>query len=314
MLVCHPDSGFHPAARSSVLVAAAAWDYWITVTDEIWMGRAEVRPLEGSDPEYVAATYLVVALFVYAESREAFDTALAASLEENRLELVDVQRVGPLNEMLDVNPDLLEPALETARTREPTLLVGLSYESEGDVDEDVELLRAAVKSGELVGFRMVGGEGRTAGFVVALSGTCALVNIVDYDMVALDGYVAVRFDCVIDAEVDRESFVPRALALRGDHPRNPAIPLDDHRTIFGALQERFALVGIVEDPVEGRFIGRIATLNDDAITVIGVSRSAQWVGEHQHQYKDIAAIEFGRIYHETLASFVIAADVDVDGE
>ena len=80
-----------------------------------------------------------------------------------------------------------------------------------------------------------GGAGRDhdyVGFAVNVGETWAVVNVIDNEFVAFDGYLAVRSDSFIDVEVvtEEDTFVLAALELRAELPSDPVLPLGDHRS------------------------------------------------------------------------------------
>jgi len=272
--------------------------------EDIWLGRGEVRALPAADAELVEQGDVPVNVFVQAQSREEFDVAFRAVLDEQRLELVDLWSCGPLAEMLDIDEDVLDVLLLVGRDGPPQFVVFLSDEPEDAEDEDVELVRAAIGDGVGVNFRLVGDGDWVYGFPVAIGEEWALFHLVDRSAVALDGYAAIRLDELIDAETltEDEDFVLRELARRGERPHDPSLPLDDHRSLLDAIAERYPLVMLFDEQRDGRrYIGRIDALTDDAVTVLGANVAGAWTTEHVHEYRGIVRIDFGQVYDQTLA-------------
>lgn len=273
---------------------------------EIWMGRGEVRPLPGADPELADATWASALVLAYASSREGFERVLEATLEDDRLELVELEEVGPIGEMWNVG-EHIRRALETAETGAPSLWVVHSHVPEDAEDEDEAALRAATAAGDPVRFRRLGGDSYYLGYAVAVSERWGLVNLIERDSVRLDGYAAVRFERVIDVEVlsDSDTFLMRALAQRGERPQDPVVPLDGHKSLLGELSHRYPLVSLGDETMPGVVgIGEIAALGDDRVTLRGVNTLAEWTGEHEHLFENIEMVLFGREYEKALASVV----------
>jgi hypothetical protein len=165
-----------------------------------WMGRGEVRSLEGGDPELANATWISACVFAIATTSGGFERAMKAALADRHLELVSLDAAGPLNEMIDVE-DALACAFQTAEPGEPTVLTDFTDEAPGAKDADAMTMRAAAESGEAVDFRHLGRDSFSQGFVIDANETWALINIIDFGVVAFDGYTAIRIDCLIHAEI-----------------------------------------------------------------------------------------------------------------
>jgi hypothetical protein len=269
------------------------------------MGRASLRALEGAAPELAKATCIWAVIFAYASSRDEFERELRRVVRESEAELVDLEDAGPVHEMLDVDEEKMRRALETAETGDPTVHFYLSDEPADAVDEDWAVIREAAASGDAVEHRLLGSDHFWEGFVVSVGETWAIVNVVNPVFVAFDGYEAVRFDSVMDADVitEEDTFVLAALERRGEQPSDPGLPLDDHRSLLAALASRYPLVALKD--ATGRdetlAVGRILSIGDDAVTLRRVDPAGQWTGEHVHAYKNIVAIRFGSAYNESLA-------------
>jgi hypothetical protein len=272
------------------------------------MGRCEVRARKGASPELRKATWIGAVVFAYAKSHKQFENAVKATLADAHLELVDLQDAGPAHELLDLDEDKFASAVETAETGTATLTLYTTDEPLDAVDEDSETIRTAAASGEAVQFRLIGGDYYHFGFVVEVRDTWALINKIDRNIVTFDGYVAVPFDRIFDAEIiddTHRTFVTRALRHRGEEPRNPQVPLDGHRTLLTELSKRYPLVSLrmSRDP-RNVYIGRITTIEEDRVTLRGVDAAGEWTGEHEHAYKEIEMILFATAYQAALASIL----------
>jgi hypothetical protein len=273
----------------------------------IWMGRGEVRPLEGAHPDLANATWAWASVFAWAATAEDFDRAFRMALGEEHLELVDLEDFGPLNEMLEIS-DELAGAFETAESGEATVITNWTDEPSDADDPDAITLRAAAESGGPVQYRLLGHDRYSVGFVVDASENWVLAHLIDRDVAGLDGYAAVRFEGLNDADVvdtDRD-FIFRVLEHRGEGPIDPGVPLEDHRSILGAVEARYPLVALGDsrrNPGEVA-IGRITKVGKDAVTLRGVNTAGRWTKEHEHPYSTIERIEFGRRYYDALASIL----------
>ncbi len=275
------------------------------------MGRGEVRPREGGDPELANATSAFAVVFAYATSADGFQGAFEAALADNHLELVSLDASGPLNEMMDID-DHLACAFETAESGEPTVFTHYTDEPLDAEDVDAITLRTAAESGEPVQYRVLGEDGFDSGFAIDANETWALIQRIHNGVVTFDGYRAIRIDCLADADIIAadDDFVLPALERRGERPSDPGVPLDDHRSILASVSERYQLVSLVDATRGNAYevaIGRIANVGKNAVTLRGVDTKGAWTGEHKHLYENIEQIWFGRPYEAALAS-VLPAD------
>ena len=268
------------------------------------MGRAVLRALEGADQELLDATLIVGVVLVFASSPDEFELELSKVLRDSNLELVELEDAGPLHEMLDVDQYKLDVALETATSGDPALILHTSDEPDDAEDPEWNAIREAVATGDAVQFRELGSDAWKLGFAVDAGDTWALINLVNDTSVTFDGYIAVRFDCFMEVEVmnETDTFMLTALDRRGDRPRDPQLPLDDHRSLLGALGDRYPLVSLSDARTQGRgwTIGRIIEVGDRDVTIKRVNTLGEWDVEHTQPYKHIEAISFGSAYNESL--------------
>jgi len=272
------------------------------------MGRAVLDALKGADADLAQATLIIGVVFLYASSPEEFELEMRNVLRRSSLELVELEEAGPLYEMLDVDEDKLTAALETAKSGDPTLLIHFSDEPTDAVDPEWTTFREAAEAGDAVQFRRLGSDSWELGFAVDVGETWALINLVDESFVAFDGYMAVRFDCLMGVErvSETDTFMLSALDRRGDRPHNPQLPLDDHRSFLAALAPRYPLVSLSDATARDRgwAIGRIIEVGDEAVTIKGVNTVGEWTGEHIHPYAHIEAVSFANAYNESLGGVV----------
>jgi hypothetical protein len=275
--------------------------------DEIWMGRAEVRPLEGADPELRDATYLAMVMIAYSSSREAFEALFFEFLAEQHLQLIELEEVGTIVEVWNLDDKFLR-AIETAESGDPSIIFYQSNEPE-DEDPDMDTVRAAAGSGNAVQFRLIGDDGYYFGFPVEVNDAWALFHVIDSDMVALDGWAAVRADCLIEAEVfeEADTFMLQAIERRGERPLNPEVPLDGHEPMLAALSGRYPLVALRDSNISGAVaVGAVIRAGTDEVTLRGVNTSGEWTSNKQHLYKNVELIRFGSAYLSALASILPA--------
>ena len=96
------------------------------------------------------------------------------------------------------------------------------------------------------------------------------------------------------------------------HARPPDVDLDDTRSLLQTAQRAFPLLTIqTEQHHPGAcYIGRIASLDDDAVLLHLVSPAGEWDEEDEYPYESITRIGFGGRYEAALA---LAAGPDPAG-
>ena len=278
----------------------------------IWAARAEVRISDDSPYEEVESGFPgpgpgYVNAFAPAESQERFQELFEAWLASENIELIHLEALQPLHDILDVDEDSMDAAIECARLGD---LAAVFYVPEDpaawDEDPDVDLLRASAGRPDLVWYRYVAGDDWELGFVISTSDEWVLIHAVDQARIVLDGHTFSRLDEIIDARVaeDSDFFARRSLALEGEAPVALAVALDNHRAIFAGVCERFPLVRLTLKNDDDDRVGLITHVGPNSVTIEGVSRAAEWVGIYEYLYDDIIAIHVGRAYEEALASVV----------
>jgi hypothetical protein len=100
-----------------------------------------------------------------------------------------------------------------------------------------------------------------------------------------------------------QSFFPRVMAMRPPTARLPEVDLDDTRGLLETAQESFPLLTIqTEQRHPGAcYIGRVASLDDEAAVFHLVSPAGEWDDEDEYPYETITRIGFGGRYEEALA-------------
>jgi hypothetical protein len=276
----------------------------MTDSHGVWSGRAEVRIGEGAE-SFEQSGPAVVTAFVRTESREGFEVAFLEWLDEHGVALVDLEAVGPLHEMWDVDEDVLDAALSAAESGAVAAVVYLPVEPEQwDEDPAVDLLRASAGRRDLVELRYMFEDDWISGFVLETNDDWVLLHLADLDRIALDGYAVVRLDRVAEAQVieDDDLFALRGLELQGQRPQRPEVDIRDPVSIFTTLREGFPLVRVTVVGEDVDHVGRVDIVDADGITLEGVSRSGEWVARERFEYQGLFSVRFGRAYEAALAA------------
>jgi len=268
----------------------------------VWCGSAEVEILDGAK-SFAQSGLAVVTAFLRTDSAEGFEAAFVQWLDENGAVLVDLEDVGPLHEIWHVDEDMLDAAFLAAESGGVATLVYLPTERWDD-DPAVDLLRASAGRADLVEFRYMYRDGWISGFVLETSNEWVLLHLANLELIALDGYSAVRLDRIAEAQVieDDDLFAVRALELQRQHPHRPDVEITDHWSIFTTLPEGFPLVRVALVGEHSDHVGRIDQVDGDGVVLEGVSRSGEWVGSNRYEYREIFSVQFGGAYEAALAA------------
>ena len=280
---------------------------------DIWIGLVDAVPIDPAGSELGGAYVHVLAP---AGDRLELLAAADEALADHDLRVADLDDAEPVREVLrrPIDPELLELALDAALARETRLGPFHWYPAQRDTDpcallpissdEPRATMSTALENRTLMKVRSrYESEGAT-GYVVALGTRWALLHVVNDD-VTEDGFLATSLEMVAEIEpVDPEmSFLPRAMALRPPKASPPEIDLDDTRGLLLTAQRSFPLLTIqTEEQHPGAcYIGRIASLDEDAALFHLVSPAGEWDHEDEYPYESITRIGFGGRYEEALA-------------
>ncbi len=280
---------------------------------DIWIGLVDAVPVDPAGSEFGGAYIHVLAP---AEDRLELLAAAEEALAEHDLRVADLDDAEPVREVLrrPLDPELLELALDAALARDTRLGPFHWYPAERDtdpadlvarsLDEPRATMSTALENRTLMKVRSrYESEGAT-GYVVGLGTRWALLHVVNDDVVE-DGFLATSLEMLAEiAPVDPEqSFLPRVMAMRPPTARLPDVDLDDTRGLLQTAQRSFPLLTIqTEQRHPGAcYIGRIASLDDDAAHLHLVSPAGEWDDEDEYPYETITRIGFGGRYEEALA-------------
>ena len=138
------------------------------------------------------------------------------------------------------------------------------------------------------------------GFVVGFSDELVLVHHVDLDVFALNGYVAIlrsEFLRLVSVEEEKEldegdaHFAHAAARALGVEPVDPGAPPDSLAS-FLRWAGGVGLVGVYERDAPGRrYVGAVASVDDETLVLHGVDRAGEWTGDHTHALADVIRVD-----------------------
>jgi len=280
---------------------------------DIWIGLVDAVPI---DPSGTALGGAYVHVLAPAGDRLELLAAADEALAEHDLRVSGLDDAEPVREVLrrPIDPKLVGLALDAALARETRLGAFHWYPAERDtdpcalvstaLDEPRSTLSSALENRTLMKVRSrYESEGAT-GYVVGLGTRWALLHVINDD-VAEDGFLATSLEMIaqIEAVDPEQSFLPRAMAMRPPTTRPPDVDLDDTRSLLQTAQRSFPLLTIqTEQHHPGAcYIGRIGSLDEDAMLFHLVSPAGEWDEEDEYPYESITRIGFGGRYEAALA-------------
>ncbi len=142
------------------------------------------------------------------------------------------------------------------------------------------------------------------GYAVGLSDRLLMIQAVDGDCLALNGYTVVRRSQVKRWSAD-SSFVGRAHRLLGREPAEPeGIDLETWERLLASARDRYPLVSLeLEKATPGTlYIGTILSLDLRAVTLRTVDTKAEWIEPESFPLRDLTRVAFGDGYSLALAA------------
>jgi hypothetical protein len=280
--------------------------------DDIWIGYATVGPLGAAAGGIVA---VVGVADTDAAFREQVEHALAtASLD--LLELEDVETLRSHSDRHGLSATLTALVVDALRTSEVAVGDLYTYASVEDDEGPIrEALASAVAEAALVNIDRYGGRSELSGFVVGLGDAWLLLHLVG-DGAALGGWTAMPISDVKEVAVidEAESFLPRALRLRGVTPEPLRdLALGGPRPLVSSAQSLFPVVTLhLERSDDICYIGRVEDVDDEFIALRLLSPAARWEETERFPVGEVSRVEFGGPYETALVA--VAAEEDRGSE
>ena len=139
------------------------------------------------------------------------------------------------------------------------------------------------------------------GFVVGLSETLVLLQVLNSGSMRLNGYTAVRLKDIQECRED-ETFAPAALKLLGERPKPQLdLLLVDMPGLLSSVGAHFPLLELFQEKTGATFyIGRILRFGKRKVHLQAVTRGGTWGEIYKFNCKNITRVDFGDGYDEAL--------------
>lgn len=169
----------------------------------------------------------------------------------------------------------------------------------------VQKLHEALVSEQMITYHLAAAsELKHYGYVVGVGASFALIQVVDANIVCLNGYFALPLTEMRKVVVHADDYLLyRALEMKKIRPEpQPDILLLDFPGLLSSANAHFPLINV---QVEYRwpdtcYIGRVDTLTKNRVRLREIDPEGQWSRNRSYRFKDITRVEFGGGYENAL--------------
>jgi len=143
------------------------------------------------------------------------------------------------------------------------------------------------------------------GFLLEQTKELILLNLVNSEVVCLNGYSVVRRRDVRKLKIERkDAFMIRALHLKNIAPSKPSgVSLAGWPVLLESLTREFPLFTIHQEWLDSEvcFVGRLATVSVRTFGLKEIDPDARWNRSRSYKFKDLTKVDFGGGYEDALA-------------
>ena len=143
------------------------------------------------------------------------------------------------------------------------------------------------------------------GFLLERTKDLILLNLVNTDVVCLNGYSVIRRRDVRKFKVQhKEAFMIRALRLKNISPGRPSgVSIASWPALLESLTREFPLFTIHQEWLDSEvcFVGRLATMSNSAFGLKEIDPDGRWNRSRSYKFRDLTKVDFGGGYEDALA-------------
>lgn len=154
-------------------------------------------------------------------------------------------------------------------------------------------------------------ENPLEGFLIERTKDLLLLNLVNPDVVCLNGYSVIRHRDVRKLKVQRkDSFLIRALNLKKLSPSGPCdISIASWPDLLVSLNRQFPLFTIHQEALDSEvcYVGRLAARSATTFGIKEIDPDARWSRSRSYKFKDLTKVDFGGGYENALAQLAAAS-------
>jgi hypothetical protein len=154
-------------------------------------------------------------------------------------------------------------------------------------------------------------ESPLEGFLLERTKDLILLNLVNPDVVCLNGYSVIRRRDVRKLKVQRkDAFLIRALRFKNIAPSGPSgISIASWPALLESLTREFPLFTIHQEWLDSEvcFVGRLATISGGTFGLKEIDPDARWNRSRSYKFKDLTKVDFGGGYEDALARLAVTS-------
>ncbi len=143
------------------------------------------------------------------------------------------------------------------------------------------------------------------GFLLERAKDLILLNLVNTDVVCLNGYSVIHRRDVRKLKVQgKDAFLIRALRLKNISPSRPSgVSIASWPNLLESLTREFSLFTIHQEWLDNEvcFVGRLATVSASTFGLKEIDPDARWTRSRSYKFKDLTKVDFGGGYEDALA-------------
>ncbi len=152
-------------------------------------------------------------------------------------------------------------------------------------------------------------ENSLVGFLVERAKDLLLLNVVNPDVVCLNGYSVIRRRDVRRLRVQRkDAFLIRALRLKNIGPSKPSeISISNWPQLLESVNRQFPLFTIHQERLDNEvcYVGRLAASSATSFGLKEIDPEARWNRSRSYNFDNLTKVDFGGGYEDALARLAI---------
>jgi len=154
-------------------------------------------------------------------------------------------------------------------------------------------------------------ENPLEGFLLGQTKDLLLLNLVNTDVVCLNGYSVIGRRDVRKLKIQRkDAFLVRALRLKNLSPSMPlGISIASWPDLLESVTRKFPLFTIHQERLDSTvcYVGRLATKSNRTFGLKEIDPDARWSRSRSYKFKDLTKVDFGGGYEAALARLAVAS-------
>ena len=146
---------------------------------------------------------------------------------------------------------------------------------------------------------------RITGYVLDYSDSLILLQLLEWNTFALNGYVVIREQDVKRQRIFNKDIYWQSRAAKKNKfkPIHPQVSIASLLDVISTADKSFPLIAIEKELVADgkRWIGKLAGFTAKKVTIHGLNPNAEWIEKSKFKLNEITSISFGGGYETALA-------------